>query len=612
MEKNTKEEIKNRMIKNAAEIWGVEANEIEMSFDPIVTLLLSACSSEIEKISAELDESQTRITEKLIELMTPEKIIGPRPAHAVLHADPIDNLITIKPEYHFSFRKEIPYDETSIKYKDLCFTPVQEFNLVNAKVEFMVAGTKLIKVEEKKNRQILGKNYKKHLLPPSTIYLGVASNLETIPFDDVSFYFELQGNEDKELFYHHLRNADWFVNETKLNVISGFYNNNEGQKTDLKNIFEDVSNKSNSSSQQIINNYRKHYITVKSIPSEKVVKKSCFEELESFLDGNKIEIDKEIRWFKVVFPRIISNKVLGNLFCSLNTFPAVNRELLSFSYQLRDYANIIPLKTEDLFFDLKSIVNTNGEKYRIRSKNNTNKDKGTFIMRSDKFGKLESRKAKEYLIYLLELLKDESASFSFLNNEFLLKNLKSLNQLIAVLEKKVAENTSKEIQTNYVVLKPFKTNEQLLIEYWSCNGASANNIRSGSTLNIYKGIGVKQTNSFLITTSQGGKDDLTTSDRLNSYRRSLLSRDKIVTKEDVKALCYEIYGDKIEKVEIKRGFVKDINLNKGWVPCIEIMLTANKKYAVAKEEWDSTNSNLMHQLEKKSINVFPYKIKILN
>ena len=372
-----------------------------MSFDPIVSLLLSACAAEIEKISTDIDESQTRITEKLIQLMTPEKIIGPRPAHAILYAEPIEASTIIKPEYHFSYRKEIRYKETSINYKDLFFTPVQDYKLVDAKVQFIATGTNFIQVEEKKNRQILGKNYKNHILPPSTIYLGIASNLKTIPMEDISFYFELQGNEDTELFYHHLKNSDWLVNETKLEVINGFYNSNNDQKSDVQNIFEDVSNKANATCQEVINNCKRHYVTLKSLAGEKSIKKSNFSELDDFLESNKIATDEGVRWVKIVFPRIISNKVLENLFCSLNTFPVINRELLSFSHQLRDYVHIIPLKTEDLFFDVKSIGTTDGKFYKSRGKNNSGTDKGTFIMRSDNVGKLESRKAKEYIVYLM-------------------------------------------------------------------------------------------------------------------------------------------------------------------------------------------------------------------
>ena len=600
------------MIKNAAHMWGVAANEIEMSFDPIVALLISACASEIEKISGEVDESQTRVTEKVIQLMTPETINGPRLAHAILYAEPIDDITQITPEYHFNYRREETHNKTSIEYKDIYFSPVQDFNLVNARVQFIATGNTIIHQKEKKSREILVQNKKNTNIPSSVLYIGLSSHLKTIPVKDISFYFELQGVENKELFYHHLKNANWFVDETKVDVISGFYNSNEVQRTNLNSIFEDISSKTNNTCQQINSGYDRSYVTIKSLDKGKGIKKSRFNELDSFLEANTIKTDENIRWIKIVFPRIIDNSILENVHCSLNSFPVLNRELITFSYHLKEYVHILPIETENLFFDIKSIVNTDGKEYKARGENSSGIDKGTFVLRSDNVGKLDQRKAKEYIVYLIELLKDESASFTLLNNDFLIKNLKSLNQLIAVLEKKVTETSSKEIQTNYVVLIPYKTNESLLVEYWTTKGNAGNNIRSGSELTLYKGIGVKRDNSFLMTTSYGGKDGLTMNDRLNSYRRSLLSRDKIVTKEDVKALCHEVYGEKINKVEVRRGYTKAIDLNKGLIQCIEIILTPNNKNNTETQEWDFINSNLLYQLEKKSINVFPYKIKILN
>ena len=70
----TKNEIKNRMVKKAAEIWGVSPNDIDSTFDPVISLLLGACASELSKISSEVNSSQSRITEKLIQLMTPETV----------------------------------------------------------------------------------------------------------------------------------------------------------------------------------------------------------------------------------------------------------------------------------------------------------------------------------------------------------------------------------------------------------------------------------------------------------------------------------------------------------------------------------------------------------
>ena len=67
---NSKKQVRNRMLKKAAQLWGIPASEIDVSFDPIISILITACAAEIEKISADVNESQTRITEKIIQLMT--------------------------------------------------------------------------------------------------------------------------------------------------------------------------------------------------------------------------------------------------------------------------------------------------------------------------------------------------------------------------------------------------------------------------------------------------------------------------------------------------------------------------------------------------------------
>jgi Type VI secretion system, TssF len=611
MKGNTKEQIKNRMIKKAATLWGVAVNEIEMSFDPIVALLIAACASEIEKISSEVDESQTRVTEKLMQLMTPETANGATPAHAILYAESDDDITLLKTEYLFQYKKEISYDKTEIRYKDLFFSPVQEFNLVNAKIEYLATGNTIMTLEDKKNWRHLYQDNNSQL-PSSTMYIGVSSDLKEIPVKDISLYFELQAVENKELFYHHLRNVEWYIDGDQIEVVDGFYNSNDSHLSNLEHIFEDTSDKTNQLSKKVINAYQKHYITLKSLVKGKGIVNSKFVELQEIINSNKVKIGNDIRWIKIVFPGIISNKTLEKLHCSFNAFPAINRELNSFTYQIREYINILPIKTDDLFFDMKSITNTDGDIYRERSKNSSNEDKGTFVLRGDNMGKLDKRQAREYLIHLIELLKDESASFSFMNNDFLQTNLKGLNQLLALLEKKVTESSNEMTQTNYIVLKPYKTNENLLVEYWITNGDIANGISPGSPLVIYKGFGVGRNNCYLVTTTHGGKDDLNMKERLNSYRRSLLSRDRVVTKEDVKALCDELYGDRIEKVEIKNGYTDGVGLNKGMVQCVEILLSPNHKNNTEIEEWETIGNNLSYYLEKNSINVFPYKINILH
>ena len=611
MEANTQEHIKNRMIKNAAVMWGVPANEIETSFDPIVALLMAACASEIEKITGEIDGSQSRITEKVVQLMTPETMNGPSLAHAILYAEPIEGAAVIKPEYLFSYRKEQLYNKTSLKYKDIFFSPVRNFKLLNAKVRYMAMGDTFIEIDDKNNTQNISKSLKNSELNASTLYIGISSSLKTLFLNDISFYFELTGVGNEELYYHHLRNTKWSVENGEIDFIGGFDSAIANRMADLKDIFEYVSDKTNTTCQQILSKYEKHYITLRG-ESKKGIEESRFSSLENCLKENDIKADADIRWVKIAFPNVIDNTTLKNVKCSLNAFPVLNRALKSFSYSIKEYINIMPIKTEDLFFDIKSIVNTDGKEYRAKNKDNSNMDKGTFVLRSNSVAKLDKRKAREYVLHLIELLKDESASFSFLDNDFLRSNLKVLNQVIALLEKKVSEASSDMIHTKYVALKPFKTNENILVDFWTTSGEEANNIKSGSVLSVYKGFGVKQGSCCLLTTARGGKDELNSQDRLNSSRRSLLSRNRVVTREDVKAVCFELFGDKINTVEIKRGYKKYIALKKGLVPCIEIVLTPNDLIKTETREWDSISDDLQYFLEENSISAIPYKIQILN
>lgn len=601
---NSQKEVRNRMLKKAAQLWGVPASEIDISFDPIVSILITACAAEIEKISAEVNDSQTRITEKIIQLMTPDTIFGSRPAHAIAYALPLENETVVKPEYLFTHKKKTTYKNTSQNFKNIFFSPFQDFKLVNASVAYMATGNSIYKKNDLEESILYHSGSVE--LSKSSLYLGIQSDYKNLSLKDVSFYFQSKNVANKRLFYHHLKNAEWYCGATKMKTIEGFYNSKDYNKLKLDTIFNDSSSKTHNIIDQVRNNYLKHYVTL----DQNVNLHNSFEELDAIIKENKIDIENQVTWIKIVFPRVIDTTILKDIYCSLNSFPVINRELKSFTYQLKDFINIIPIISEDLFLDIKEISNTEGKNYKLQEKSNKGTEKGTFTLRTNNVGKLDHRKAREYIKHLIELLKDESAAFTYFNNDLLHKNLSKLNQLTALLENKVSEISMKVADTNFINIVPYKKREQLLIDYWTTEGEDANNIKRGSLLKIYNGIGIKQKSSFLVTTSFGGKNDLSMNERLNSYRRSLLSRDRIVTKQDIMALCYEIYGDKIKGVSIKKGYMKHISLTKGLVHCILINLTINQKVNTEVYEWESLNNNLLLYLEKYSVSIFPYKINL--
>lgn len=610
MSTENKVQIKNRMIKKAASLWGVSPNEIESSFDPVVSLLIGACASEIEKISSEIDNSQTRITERLIQLMTPETLYGSRPAHGIIYAEPIEKKTTITPEHLLYFKKKVKTKNASTELKNIYFSPIQKNQLVEATIGKMICGDKIFELEGKrKTASSLSLNGVRGL-SPSTLYLGVKTEQDKISLKDVSFYFELLDVQENELFYHHLKNAKFFFEDKEFNAIPGYFNSNISRRMNLESIFNYKPNKTRNIEEKINKLYKKHFVSIKSDISLSM-KSNLPEDFSKFIDLQAHEELIDYSWIKIEFPRIINDAILESVYCTFNAFPALNRKWESISYQLKDYIDIVPISTQDLFLDIKGISNTSGKEYRLRENDSAADDKGTYVLRRDNVSKLDYRKAREYLIHLIELLKDESASFSFFGNDFLQSNINELNQNISLLEKKVSDMKKSSEETNYISVKPYKKKDTLLVEYWVTNGEDANQIKSGNSLSIYQGSDLKQKGSIFLTSTFQGKNNLGMEERLNAYRRALLSRNRIVTREDVKALCYELCSSKVQEVKVGKGFKTDVHVSKGLIPCIEVQLIENKEEITSDIEWNSLKSNILSILEQQSLNVFPYKITVI-
>ncbi|MDH7446798.1 type VI secretion system baseplate subunit TssF [Aquimarina sp. 2201CG14-23] len=611
MGSENKVQIKNRMIKKAASLWGVSPNEIESSFDPVVSLLIGACASEIEKISGEIDNSQTRITERLIQLMTPETLYGSRPAHGVIYAEPIEKKASITPEHLLYYKKRVKSKNASNELKNIYFSPIQENQLIDASISRIICGDKIHEIEGKRKSVSSLSFNKRGSLPPSTLYLGVKTEHQKIGIKDVSFYFELLDVQENELFYHHLKNAKFYLDGQLIDTFPGYFNSDISRRINLESIFDYKPNKTRNIEEQVKKLYKKHYISVKSDISLDS-KAKMPEEFSNFINLKDHDDLGDFNWIKIEFPRIVDDAILESVYCTFNAFPALNRKWESISYQLKDYIDIVPISTQELFLDMKSISNTSGKEYRLRENDSSKDHKGTYVIRRDNVSKLDYRKAREYLTHLIELLKDESASFSFFGNDFLQSNINELNQNISLLEKKVSDMKKTSEETNYVSVKPYKKKDTLLVEYWVTNGEEANQIKSGNSLSIYQGSDLKQKGSMFLTSTFQGKNNLGMDERLNAYRRALLSRNRIVTREDVKALCYELCSNKVEDVKVTKGFKTDIRISKGLIPCIEVMLFASKEVVTSETEWNSLKSNILSILEQQSLNVFPYKITVID
>jgi len=607
MQKETQQTIKNRMLQKAANLWNIPVAEINSTIDPVISLLMTACASELEKINTEINASQTRSTEQLIQLMTPDNIYGPHPAHSIAQAHPATNTFEIPKEFQF-YTNHKENDGNVNTYKNIFFSPLEKQLLVDGAVQYTITEREVVELTAKNNKTILGKLPKSYNPNPATVYLGITSENAFVA-QGLSMYFELQEVSNSALFYHHLQHAKWYLGDTLLETKSGFCESDNQNDLLYNTILAGTPSRTQTIEQEVKQYYQKFFVTIKdqlSFSKPSVLPKA----LEKALESTKIELPNDITWLRVEFSGVVDNTILRNVFCSLNTFPVLNRKWNSFTYQLKEFIHILPIITESLFLDIQSITNSSGEAYQHIDQAAAD-SKGTYHIRKEQVGKLDTRSAKEHIRHLLTLLKDESASFSFLNREFLQKQLKNMNQNIALLEQRLDEAPEEENHCQYIHIKPLIKRDLLTVNYWSTDGVTGNLIGSGTVLEPYTGGAIKQNSSKILKPVFGGKNELTMEERMFAYRKVLLTKNRIVTKEDIKALCFANYGTNIKTVAIVKSFTKDIALNRGLVQCIEIQITSVSNSSLSNEEWEFMNTNLLQTLNEQAIQIFPYTVKIL-
>ena len=601
------------MIKNASRIWGFQDTQSESSFDPFVGMILGALASELAKISNDINSIESRVLEKLVELLTPDPITGPFPAHALMRAKSVDPVFTINQSYQFFTNKKIvTANERSDDEKPVFFTPAGNYKLFNGQIKYLVSGSKFFEFQQEAYKEVIAMGRPNKSLKTSEIWMAleVDDGLESL--EGLSICFDLRNEVFERSFYESLNKGKWSINNQPVNFIQGFGNESEFELNGLDALLQkelDVTTK-------VCNHINRYYknkfqtLTGKDLLPGQLKNNElpdCFYDV--FLPKDIENIEDDLLWIKVEFPQIMPPDVLEDLFCSINCFPVFNRHLNEFTQSSRDFVNIIPLVTDEIFFDMKRVTSSNGKSFSIKSFSGINKVKnGTYIIRHGGVGRFDSRNAAEIVSYLLELLRDESAAFSIIGADMISSELKELNQTITRLEQRLDQNNVIKKDISYLLLKAHPNDDTLFVEFWTTNGGFANKIKSGEKLFAYDGSDLWPDSLITVTTTIGGRESLNSEERVNAYRKALLSHGRIVTTEDIKALCVEHFGKFLKFVEVKKGLKTGKSTNSGFIQTLDIFITLTKQCdEFDEDELQFLKKDLLIKLEEQSSSVLPFR-----
>ena len=598
----SRDQIKTRLLKNASRAWGYTGTEAENNFDPLVSMLLTATSAELERVSGEIQSSRARILERLVQLLSPDALTGALPAHAIACATPVESRLNLQ-------------EDAQYYIKDIYFSPTAAFPLTRSAIRYMATGNTLYRITNAASKEIFATAGPGRELSPSTLWLAIDEPGASL--QDTLFYFDLRNEAGRQLFYHQLPKAVWYWNGQPIPHASGYGDRDVcGGGFDLETLLrrdEDISGKVR---QHVNSFYQPHFITLLD-PDDRTTgtdNNVVPPAIATVFPEKALQqvVQQPLRWIAVDFPSTVSSRLLQDVVVVMNGFPVINRRLHELTFRLQEMINIVPLQTEDIFLDLAEVTNDEG-----RVLNDRSFDKSfSMLLRSGGVGRWDERDAGAIMDYLLQLLRDESAAFSTLGNDFMNSEMRQLQQIINKLEQRLSARQLRREQTPYLVIRHDGKGswKNIFIKYWSTAGEDGNNVKAGSFLHPYKDGGLTNNHVQLVTTSQGGRNRLGTADSVLAYKSALLSRDRLITPEDIKAFChYQLGQQRVKKISVDKGILIHPGQQQGFVRTIDVTIDIERfayEEMLEKGEIAFWKDQLKQLLEQRSTALLPFRVFI--
>ncbi|WP_242661159.1 type VI secretion system baseplate subunit TssF [Flavobacterium johnsoniae] len=584
---------------------------METSFDPVVSMMLNALSYELEKVAHELEDSKTRVVERVLEIMFPEVTAGVKPARAILHALPIDNNMKVSLQNQMLASRRIHniYNPLAPITKEIALSPTLEVKLSSAEIKYVAYERNLFEISNLFYKDAV-RDYK-HSLPSGIVFMGIElKNPKALELEDLMLYIDIKNTHQKEMFHYYLKQMKCFQDDVEITVEEGY--NVPVNNIDIDNIINRNYTHLSEIMQEVNEFYFDNFYTLKGSLKHKPINEyseeyKCF---KAITDRN----DNPIIWVKMVFPESLIPQILDNVSFTANCFPVINKKKHIINKTLGNFLSYIALETDNnIYLDVDTVIDGFNNHYEIKEFKDGVIEEGNAVLRTGGVSRFDSRSASELLQNVLDLLKDESSSFAGLGKDFMNSSLVEINQLLASVEQQARESSFSKNNDPYLMIKP-KIDESIgksfAIHYWSTCAEEGNDIKAGTVLETKDDMLFVSKEAVLITNTVGGMNKQNNKDRILAYRNALLTRGRIVTFADIKAFGFNHFKSCVTDIRIEKGTRKEISVKAGFSRTVDIYLQVNpvEKDYLSETEWDYLCDSFMKQLKNRSSNVFPYRI----
>jgi hypothetical protein len=334
-------------------------------------------------------------------------------------------------------------------------------------------------------------------------------------------------------------------------------------------------------------------------------------EISQVIDG------KRMLWLEMEFPALFTADIIENFFFSLNAFPVYNRAWKTKEGSSDMMGNNIPLSTEfgEHFLYVDEVVDGSGNKYdEIPFVGNGNMQKGLYTLRYGGMERFDERDALDMIDHVLELTRDEVAAFGVMKKDIVVNALRNMTSEMKQLVRNTG-NTKQSIKqdVNYVIIEPVNEKGNFRAAYWVTNGLLANNIRANTMFSqnrVSSSTIARQL--VLLTDTGGGNEEQKGTNAIQAYKYALVTRDKIITTEDIKSFCRLVLKGNLKEIEVKRGVTISDKPKEGFIKTIEVEIAPKSYAAYGKRYWDNQAASLKKQIVARAIDGVEYIVRIIN
>lgn len=584
--------IKERLLDRALDLWGIED---ERQLDPVVDLLLEAVAFESFQLEETLARADAALLGRLSRLLIPQKWMLPRPAHGLLSVHPKsgEHLMELSPHDHFSVNRVVQ----GVKSPPLFFTTLYATQLLDAQIRYRLWGTQL---EELGRRRCYTEQAfaEEDRLGDHTLYLGIQIAEENLVHTDRLRLAILPERGELLPFLSEIQAFDACEHPLVIQA---------------QNIPED------SYEGHYVQDLKEHYCHYLYEIELQESKASC--SLTSLFPKLKEELQElhdvasQLYWIRLEFPAVFTLDDMASMGVHLNTVPVINRRLIRKLHSLEREGRILSLSTSDQghFLSIESLEDNLGKVYIPRERSYEAGALGVYSLYFGDLERFDASDAQRQLRRVLQLVREEGNAFSAVDNSSFASVLKELQDRLTTLEKTVGKMQSESGPSKaFLMTMPEAEAEHLALSYWESTGGLANGLSPQDIIQSLEPDKFDSASIRLRTKTKGGRAAETEDMLIAHLRYGLLSKERIVTREDVKSYLKHRLGITLKQVDLRDGVTISQEPNKGLVRCTDVFLELVKQGTELNEEEQAhLSSRLETELKERSVAHTTYKVRFV-